>query len=47
MSLGFTDHQIIGSSLEYHGNIPFVYALISLEGVKSPPQATIPSSFAS
>ena len=37
ISLGFGDHHKIGSSSEYHGNIPLLYASKSLSGLRSPP----------
>ena len=37
---------MMGSSSENHGNIPLLYAVIRREGLKSPPTAIIPSSFA-
>ena len=47
MSLGFGDHQSMGSLFVYQGKIPDWYALIIRIGFRSPPQATIPSGLAS
>jgi hypothetical protein len=43
-NLGLGNHQEIGSSSLYHGNIPCLYARSNRSSERSPPMASRPSS---